>query len=311
MGFLTLEGSETLVPLDGQHRAKAFKYAIDGVDDNGRPIATIRSNLELPNDQVAVILVRFNSQRARMIFNKLNRYAKPTSRPDNLITDDDDAVAVISRKLLSDEEDSVLPIRMVKIGTTSLAANAPEWTTLSTFYDINDALVKGLRIVSDGTPKQMNVDQQEVVIDQLKPAWARLCSRVDLWVQALEDPSEKGDQRRIEIREQTLLGKPIGQLSLIRAFLFMRDRCAGVSEEDLLDRLNQVSWGVRDPIWNNVLMNPSNGRVLAGVRYVNRASVLIGHLCGVQLTEAEQKELLEQIHGDEWESHELPAPITS
>ena len=128
MGFLTLQGSEILVPLDGQHRAKAFKFAIDGNDDNNRPIAGIKGNSDLAKDQVAVILVRFNPQRARRIFNKLNRYAKPTTKADNLIIDDDDAIAVITRELLG--EDGIIPARLVRIGGNTLTAvprNSPLW----------------------------------------------------------------------------------------------------------------------------------------------------------------------------------------
>lgn len=133
MGFLTLQGGETLVPLDGQHRAKAFKFAIDGADDNNRPILGMKSNPDLSNDQVSVILVRFETTSARRIFNKINRYAKPTSKADNLITDDDDAMAVITRSLLS--ENGVIDSRMVKIGANTLNKKAPEFTTLATFYE--------------------------------------------------------------------------------------------------------------------------------------------------------------------------------
>ena len=115
MGFLTFNGNELLVPLDGQHRTKAFQFAIDGSDDNNRPIEGIKSNLELANDQVAVILVRFDTAGSRRIFNKINRYAKPTTKADDLITDDDDAMAVITRELLS--EDGVIPASLGPVHT--------------------------------------------------------------------------------------------------------------------------------------------------------------------------------------------------
>ncbi len=307
MGFLTLQGGETLVPLDGQHRAKAFKFAIDGLDDNNRPILGMKSNPDLSNDQVSVILVRFEPTRARRIFNKINRYAKPTSKADNLITDDDDAMAVITRSLLS--ENGVISSRMVRIGANTLNKKAPEFTTLATFYDATTAIVEGLGLGGKGSPSQMEDDKRELVKEEVEPIWEMLLSGIDLWRKALEDTSEGGgDQVRADIRDETLLGKPIGQLSLVRAFMLMRERCEGVPVEELCARLNAIDWDVGNPMWHGVLMNP-NGRVMSGKNTVNRATQFIAHLGGAILTDEEIEALLEQIHGEDWESRELPAPV--
>ena len=306
MGFLTLQGTETLVPLDGQHRAKAFKFAIDGADDNNRPIAGIKSNQDLAKDQVAVILVRFNPERARRIFNKLNRYAKATTKADNLITDDDDAIAVITRELLG--ENGVIPARLVRIGANTLTNNAPEFTTLATFYESNQAIILGLEILGSGSPRQMTEEQRDLVKEQIQRLWVRLTSKVDLWAKSLVDPSEQGDATRIEIREQTLLGKPIGQLSLVRGYLIMRERCEGVAEDELCERLNLINWDVDVPMWHGVLMNP-NGRVMSGRGTVNRACEFIAYLGGAKLTDEETHRLLEHIYGDDWQQHKLPDPV--
>ncbi len=305
MGFLTLPGDETLIPLDGQHRVKAFKFAIDGADDSNRPIG-FKSNPTLAGDKVVVILVSFETTQARRIFSKINRYAKPTSKADNLITDDDDGMAVMTRELLGEE--GVINTRLVRIGANTLNKSAPEFTTLATFYDANEAIVSGLEVAAKGKPARMSEEEREIFIDLVRPIWERLLSKVDLWKSAVADPSENGDAKRMEIREQTLLGKPIGQLPLIRAYMLMRKRCDGVSEDELCNRLNLISWGVNDPMWHGVLMNP-NGRVMSGKNTVNRATEFIAHLGGAPLTEEEQKRLLEHIHGEEWESHELPSPV--
>ena len=306
MGFLTLQGTEILVPLDGQHRAKAFKFAIDGTDDNNRPIAGIKSNQDLAKDQVAVILVRFDPERARRIFNKINRYAKPTSTADNLITADDDAVAVITRELLGD--DGVIPSRLVRIGANNLTNNAPEFTTLATFYESTMAIIHGLGLVGTGKPQQMTEEQRELAKEQIRPLWDRLLERVDLWASALADASETGDANRIKIREETLLGKPIGQLSLVRGYMLMRDKCVGVAENELCDRLNRINWEANAPMWHGILMNP-NGRVMSGRGNVNRACEFIARLGGAKLTEEETNRILEHIHGEGSEQHKLPDPV--
>ena len=306
MGFLTLSGGEVLVPLDGQHRAKAFKFAIDGADDNNRPIQGMKSNLELASDKVAVILVRFEQTSARRIFNKINRYAKPTNKGDNLITDDDDAMAVMARELL--REDGVINARLVRIGANTLNKSAPEFTTLATFYDATIAIVNGLGIAGKGSPSQMPEEQRELVKEEVTARWNKLLHGIDYWRTAVSDPSQNGDSKRIEIREQTLLGKPIGQLCLVRAFMLMREKCQGISEEELCSRLNLINWNVSEDIWTGVLMNP-NGRVMSGKNTVNRAAEFIAYLGGAPLSAEETERLLEHIHGDEWKSHKLPTPV--
>ena len=307
LGFVVLSGSEILVPLDGQHRLMAFRFAIDGLDQNNRPIEGIESNIGLGKDDVAIILVRFTDEGSRRIFNKINRYAKPTVKGDNLITDDDDAIAVITRELLR-EGDGVLSPGLIKIGSNSLNKTAREFTTLATFYDANMAIVNGLKIAGSGRPSEIPKRQHGQTKEQIKLVWERLLSRIEPWAKAISDPSPTGDQTRIEIRERTLLGKPIGQLSLVRAYLLMRDKCVGVPDEELCDRLNRINWSADAKLWHGVLMNP-NGRVMSGGTTVNRACLFISHLGGAKLTDEESNALREQIHGTGWEQHELPDPV--
>ena len=309
LGFVVLSGSEILVPLDGQHRLMAFKFAIDGYDQNNRPIESLESNIPLGKDDVAVILVRFTNQGSRRIFNKINRYAKPTIKGDNLITDDDDAVALITRELLR-QDGGVLDAGLVRIGSNTLNKTAREFTTLPTFYDANMAIILGLKIHGSGKPSDMPKAQQLVVKEQIKKeVWERLLSRIDLWAKAVSDPSVAGDKTRIEIREQTLLGKPVGQISLVRAFLLMRDRCGSVPEDDLCDRLNSIDWSTNVAMWRGVLMNSDGRRVMSGSTTVNRACEFIAHLAGATLSDEEDQRLREHIHGDDWEQHPLPDPV--
>ena len=138
MGFLTLSGGEVLVPLDGQHRLKAIQFAITGKDDTGKDIPNIDSNSDLANEDVTVIFIRHDPQKSRKIFNKVNRYAKPTSKSQNLITDDDDIIAVITREIAND----IIGSRLVNFSSNTLPANALEFTTLSTLYAITKYILE-------------------------------------------------------------------------------------------------------------------------------------------------------------------------
>ena len=102
MGFLTFSGGEVLVPLDGQHRLKAIEFAVTGRDERGRDIDTFTPCTDLAEEDVTVILVAYEPQKARRIFTKVNSYAKATTTGQNIITDDDDVVAVLARAITND-----------------------------------------------------------------------------------------------------------------------------------------------------------------------------------------------------------------
>lgn len=109
MGFITLPGKERLIALDGQHRLLSLKIAIRGI--MGVPGGTktfaamnkLQPHPELANEELCIILVEHtDTAKIRKIFNKINKYAKQTSRSDNIITSDDDTFAVIARRLFKE-----------------------------------------------------------------------------------------------------------------------------------------------------------------------------------------------------------------
>lgn len=307
IGFLTFAGGEVFVPLDGQHRAKAFEYAIRGTDDSNKPIDGVSGNTGLANEDVAVLLVRFETEPSRRIFNKVNRYAKPTTKGDNLIIDDDDAIAVITRGMISGD-DPLIPARLVRYQSNTLNVIAPEFTTLATLYDANVEIARlepsahGKTKVQDAPPEVREVYEQAI-----HDVWAHLLTGVDLFEESLSDTGESGDDRRREVRRETLLGKPIGQIALVRAFLHIREACYGLSPEAICDRLNRIDWRLGEEQWVGVLMNP-NGRVMSGKTTVNMAADFIAHLCGAPLSEDERTRLREHIWGAGTDK-DLPAPV--
>ena len=304
IGFLTFSGGEVFIPLDGQHRAKAFEYAIRGTDDNNKSIDGVAGNTGLANEDIAVVLVRFETESSRRIFNKVNRYAKPTTKGDNLIIDDDDAIAVLTRAMISGGS-AMIPSRLVRWKSNTLNVIAPEFTTLATLYDANVAIAQS----EPGKGKVQNATEEvQALYEQtIHDVWGHLLSRIDLFREALLDTGESGDERRKEVRQETLLGKPIGQLVLVLAFLELKQRCYGIADEELCDRLNRVDWRLDDEQWVGVLMNP-NGRVLSGKTTANMAARFVAHLCGAPLTDDERARLRDHIWGAGTE-RELPSPV--
>jgi len=306
-GFLYLEGNEVLVPLDGQHRLAAIRFAISGKDEKGRDISGITPNLDIANDLCTVILVKHDARKARKIFNKVNRYAKATSKADNLITADDDIVAVITREEVADK---IIHERLVNYESNTLSVSSPCFTTLATLYEATALILEDWYGKIDRTKLPAPADQQlyrKLAYDH----WSMLCQHVKLFESALHDASEAGDEKRRELRKDFVLGKPIAQLALVDAVVRLREeRSDGsrLSWNEVGDRISEVNWAVDNPFWQGVLMNGS--KVVTGRQAAKFAARFIAYYLGQPLSEKEKQVLQEQYesHGGNEKKH-LPSPI--
>ena len=98
-GELSFEVDPRYYALDGQHRLKAIQEMMS--DPTGAPPG-------FANEQLSVIVVVREHQkvddglwlqRYRRLFSSLNRYAKPTDADTNIIMDEDDVIAIVTRRL--------------------------------------------------------------------------------------------------------------------------------------------------------------------------------------------------------------------
>jgi DNA sulfur modification protein DndB len=288
LGFLTLTGGEILIPLDGQHRLKAVEFAITGRDEHSKDIEGLTPSSSLAQEDVAVLLIKYDSMRARKIFNKVNRYAKPTSKSQNLITDDDDVIAIITRGVA----DQVIGGRLVNISSNTLTAKAPEFTTLSTLYESIDFLIGSEHKVDKSKlpePSKVKLFTAEAI-----EVWTRLATSIDVFAAALFNKEEEGDDKRREIRSENLLGKPVAQLVLIRAFVTMRASKkadgSAFSEEEICKKLNAINWASGDSVWQGVLMH--GDKIMSGKTAVSLATDFVLYLAGVLCSKEEKEALL-------------------
>jgi DNA sulfur modification protein DndB len=307
-GFLNFQGGEVLVPLDGQHRLAAIRFAITGKDEKGKDIVGLSPNLDVANDYCTVILVRHDTNKARKIFNKVNRYAKATSKADNLITADDDIVAVITREEVADK---VIHEKLVNYESNTLPPKSAYFTTLSTLYEatlivLEEAFGK-IDKMSLPSPADQKLYRQEA-----NGFWTELCQRVKLFENALHDPSEAGDEKRREIRADYVLGKPIVQLALVDAVVRLRgEREDGTrfSWNVVGERLNLVDWRADNPLWQGVLM--SGEKVVTGKQSARFAGRFLAYYLGDVLTQKEVDILRDQYTGHPGnEGKVLPTPIS-
>jgi len=290
-GFLNMQGNEVLVPLDGQHRLAAIRFAISGKDERQKDIDGLTPNMDIANDYCTVIMIQHDPKKARKIFNKVNRYAKATSKADNLITADDDIVAVISREEVADK---LIHERIVNYSSNTLSKTSKEFTTLATLYEATGLILEETHGKIDRKVLPSEADQK-VMREEAREFWSKLLDGVNVFKLALQDDSENGDGKRREIRETYILGKPIVQLALVDAVLRLhaqREDGARLALDTIIERVNAVEWRSDNPIWQRVLMN--GDRVATGRQAAKFGARFVAYLLGEPLHDKELSALEEQ-----------------
>lgn len=310
MGFLTFKGGEVLIPLDGQHRLKAIQFAVSGRDEKGRDIAAIPSpSMELADEDVTVILIAHVREKARSIFTHVNLYAKKPTTGENIVTNDDDIFAVLAREVTND----LISGRLVKFKSNTLTKTDPEFTTLAIVYNCNQEIVKGNfprgKINKTQLPNSPDIDLYR---QKVREVWEHLLKRIDVFADALTDGGHTGDDKRREIREANLLGKPVTQECLVRAFVRLTNHPTNLSMEEACERLNRLPWAIDSEnlrVWDRVLWTGGmDGKIITKNRKLT--TDIIAYLAEEKLDSDQKAELLgdyrRQFPESEREGKQLP-----
>lgn len=280
-GFLHLPGSEILFALDGQHRLKGTEIAITGKDQADKAVEYRK--LEVSEDDIGLVLIPFNPKaRARKIFNKVNRYAKPTSKGDNIITSEDDINAIIARRLIgSDGYDPIIPEDLVNWKSNSIAERSQQFTMISILYEGVTALLHKEKINTQFRPTD---EELERYYQQVSQVWKSLLHEFEPFKDMMEHRNKIP-----ELRKQYICFKPAVQTALMQAITMGLDH--GISLNDIINRLNGIDWRVEADIWKGIIM--IGNKIRAGGQAIRTTGRLIAHLIGACTTD-EQAALLDE-----------------
>jgi DNA sulfur modification protein DndB len=303
-GLLHLQGSELFFALDGQHRLKGIDTAISGKTHKGELIEEFEPDRGLANDDLSVILVPYEpAKRSRKIFNKVNKYAKQTSKGDNIVTAEDDAFAIIARWLMgSGGRPPVVKQELVNWKSNTLTDTQNMFTTISVLYEASKALLDAHEINAQIRPSDAKL---ESLYEEVKGFWATLLKDFKLYKQAVEGPPNNLPT----LRKKYLALKPVAQLAVVDAFTVANRH--GMGLDDFVKGLNKIPWEIDNEMWLNVLTLPGS-KVLAGKTAVYLAARVIAHLVGTKLPKDEHNQLLadyRKAHGDASNSKPLPKPV--
>ena len=296
MGFLIFSGGEKLVPLDGQHRLKAIEFAIHGRDEHGKDIPEITPCTDLANEDVSVLLVPYEPQKARKIFTRVNRYARKPATGQNYITEDDDIIAVLAREVAN----KLIGGRLVKYDSNTLSPRDAEFTTLSIIYNCNSEIL--CKTFPQGKVEKTALPEksiQRLYQEKIREIWGVLLKEIDVFADAISDPGESGDEKRQAIRKQNLLGKPVAQECLVYAFMDLIDPALSKMDyKEACKKLNSLPWNINEKnlrVWDRILWSGgTDGKIITKNR--NLTKDIIVHLAGQPLTPEAHNKLLSEYH---------------
>ena len=278
LGALTIDGGK-LFALDGQHRLHALRTVISG--EPKTPILKLPIEGEykdvVADDELSVIFLEFESiEKARRIFNKVNRYAKPTTKSTNILTSEDDGYAIITRCLINQDDptkfdaDTEPPIPgkfknnkdVLQIEGTSLKQNSPHLTTLQVVYDSVQEICK--------STNQPTLDEKKTIVrpndEVLRQAyeicanwWSTLITEFQPFIRAFNMPDFLAQDRHFE-EKYSVAYRPKGLEAIIGGMLLAAE-VSRLSPSTLIQRANKLNMHLGSDMWRGVLAG-GNGSIM-------------------------------------------------
>lgn len=255
LGMLKVPMDARFVINDGQHRRAAFEVAL-------------KENPELGDETISVVFfLDVGLKRSQQMFTDLNRYA---SRPDqslNILYDNRDRKAILSKAVmkevevfakLTDVERSTLPIRSLKL------------FTLSGIYTATNILL--------GNHKDETLEEQVKIAARY---WNTVSEHILEWRQVLEKKATAGEMRQEYIHSHavTLAGLGGAGAALLSTY-----------PDDWVKKLKplaKVDWSRTNPDWRGQVI--SNGSVTNNRNSRSFMTVYFKRKIGLPLTPEEEK----------------------
>lgn len=277
-GLLRFDGSQVYYALDGQHRLKSIQEAI-------------KIDADLAKEEISVIILKHEEtktgmQRTRRLFSTLNRRAKPTSAGMNIAIDEDDSIAIVTRRLVKENKHlkELVLSDVESINTKQLKPtrkNDPYITTLAALYETNEILLSGFEggLNIDKEFKQFRRSYQDIdaYYAYLEKIWMRMLERCPGFDAILSGKKTSGDLRkRLDEEGHPVLGddgkpipggnvfaRPFGQF--VVAEVLRAVSINGKSMEEAIDAImSEIPMDIDKAPWVHVIWNPDTQTIQGG-----------------------------------------------
>ena len=242
LGVLTLSGNEEIFVLDGQHRLLGIREAAKK-DEN------------IKKDEISTIIIVHNQdikERTRRLFTVLNRYAEKIKSAEKIILEEDDAAAILTRKLVTEYPFFLNKFALADVKAFSIpATNFQSFTTLVCLYEINKILIDYNKLYPDKVISRRNEDE-------MNDMWIKILAFWDFFLATFPDLKtyiETGFKPNDSFRERNpstgghFLLRPEGQL----IFAGIYSEFSRINKFDYLkDNVNKIDFDLSGKLWKYV-----------------------------------------------------------
>lgn len=247
-GVIHLTGKEILFVLDGQHRLKALRAAVE-------------TKTKLLEQEIAVTLITHQhtaegKKRTRRLFSTINRHAKPVSEGENILLDEDDVSAIVARKMIED-----YPLfrgkEIVALNKTAnlTKSDKDKLTTVISLWNINETLIDHSSLYSNKIKNQyLKIRPDESLIEkQTQNVFHFWHTFFQLFPAAKDFVSLNGRMKKDQ-RENggPYYLRPIGQEIIAIVYKKLIDE----GHKSKIKYLASVERDLDSKFWHHVLFNP-------------------------------------------------------
>lgn len=203
IGVLTLSGNEEIFVLDGQHRLLGIRKAFE-------------EDKTIGEDEISVIIVIHKAdlkQRTRRLFTVLNRYAVSIKPAEKIILEEDDAAAILTRKLVQEYPTFIMDNAVSSTKLSNLTAtDTKNFTTLVCLYEINKILIGYSTLYKSKVIIRPSDDVLEKLYEKITAFWDFFFESFPNVVKFIKEEKVPATFARNKKSGGSLLLRPEGQL---------------------------------------------------------------------------------------------------
>lgn len=274
LGLLSFDGSEVLFALDGQHRLAGIREALERQPSLGRDLVTA---LFVPHDNSAKGL-----ERTRRLFTTLNRYAKRVPTARLIALDEDDAVAIVTRRLIL-EHRLFFNRTSTKSPKSIPRSDKASVTSIGALYDANDGYLRLDRNLPSKRWKEYKRDRPSdadlaTMFKRISTLWTRLAAAIPAFRATMIGPPETPSSFRRKEDGGDLWLRPIGTMMLIDTVVALKR--AQFGEPDAVRRVASIPSALDEDPWKDLLWDSTNHVMITHAENRRVGTALALHLCG-------------------------------
>jgi DNA sulfur modification protein DndB len=249
LGILTLAGTEEIFVLDGQHRLLGLREAY-------------KQDKIIGDDEVSLIIVIHRDklkEKTRRLFTVLNRYAVKVRPAELVILEEDDAAAILTRKLV-DEYTILMHERALSTSSNSEEqvlnkgfglppTDLTNFTTLVCLYQINKVLINYNQLYHSGVIARPSKEDLDVMWSDIVLFWDKFFKSFPAVKKFILEGKGLQKFKRNPKTGGSLLLRPEGQLLIASSYKHFKEKG---QEDDFWQKISGIDLNLSGPVWNYI-----------------------------------------------------------